>query len=199
VIAIIRNRGIATLKGNHDEKVEKLTTTADTLNEPGKKYAYHLINDEGRAYLKTLPSHIRLEYKLNVDPLNLVLAHGSTRSIDEYVLVDTAEQYLLQMMEEADADLLFVGHSHKPFHRVLKTENGKTKHVINIGSVGKPKDGDPRGCYVLLTLNENSPVTEQESIEVSFIRFDYDIERAAMAIENSLLPVEFADLLRNGK
>ncbi len=59
-IAEIRRWGIATLKGNHDEKVEKLTTTLDSLQEPGKKYAYHLISEEGRAYLKTLPAHIQL-------------------------------------------------------------------------------------------------------------------------------------------
>lgn len=197
VITMMRQRGIATLKGNHDEKVEKLTTTADSLNESGKKYAYHLINEEGRAYLKTLPAHIRLEYKLNGDQLNLVLAHGSPRSIDEYVLIDTDENYLLQMMNEVDAGLLIVGHSHKPFHRVLRTQDGRTKHVINIGSVGKPKDGDPRGCYVLLTLNESSSFEQQDSIEVTFVRFNYDVEKAATAIENSPLPVELAERLRN--
>ncbi|PZF71621.1 metallophosphoesterase family protein [Taibaiella soli] len=198
VIAEIRKRGIATLKGNHDEKVEKLKTTADSLKEPGKKYAYHLIDGEGRAYLKTLPAHIRLEYKLNDSPLSLVFAHGSTRSIDEYVLVDMDENYLLEMMDEANADLLFVGHSHKPYHRILTTGNGHYKHVINIGSVGKPKDGDPRGCYVLLTISDSSSVAEKDSIQVSFIRFEYDVEKAAQAIEKSILPVEFADALRKG-
>ncbi|OJW79662.1 MAG: YfcE family phosphodiesterase [Bacteroidetes bacterium 46-16] len=198
VIAEIRKRGIATLKGNHDEKVEKLKTTADSLKEPGKKYAYHLIDVEGRAYLKTLPAHIRLEYKLNGSPLNLVFAHGSTRSIDEYLLVDTDKDYILEMMEEANADMLFVGHSHKPYHRILTTATGQFKHIVNIGSVGKPKDGDPRGCYVLLTLNESSSVLDRDSIGVSFIRFEYDIEMAARAIENSMLPMEFADVLRKG-
>jgi len=198
VIAEIRKRGIATLKGNHDEKVEKLKTTADSLKEPGKKYAYHLIDVEGRAYLKTLPAHIRLEYKLNDSPLNLVFAHGSTRSIDEYILVDMDENYLLEMMDEANADLLFVGHSHKPYHRILAAENGHYKHVINIGSVGKPKDGDPRGCYVLLTISDSSSVADKDSIQVRFIRFEYDVEKAAQAIEKSILPVEFADALRKG-
>lgn len=199
VIAEIRRRGIATLKGNHDEKVEKLITTSDSLNEQGKKYAYHLIDESGREYLRTLPALIKLEYKLNDDELNLVFAHGSTRSIDEYVLVDTGEDYVLDMMQEAKADLLFFGHSHKPYHRVISTPGGKFKHVVNLGSVGKPKDGDQRGCYVMLTLNRNSSVLDKDSIHVEFRRVEYDVEKAAKAIETSLLPSEFAEALRLAK
>mgnify|MGYP003946576949 CR=1 FL=1 len=130
VINEIRRRAIGTIKGNHDEKVEKLTTTAQNLNEPGKNHAYHLISPEDREYLKTLPTHMKLEYKLQSGPLNIVFAHGSTRSIDEYVLVDTDEQYVLDMMQEANADMLFVGHSHKPYHRILRGDNNELKHVM---------------------------------------------------------------------
>jgi diadenosine tetraphosphatase ApaH/serine/threonine PP2A family protein phosphatase len=83
----------------------------------------------------------------------------------------------------------------------LPTENTEEKdirHAINIGSVGKPKDGDPRGCYVILTLHENTSKKGKDSITVEFVRFDYDIELAAKAIENSPLPDEFADMLRRG-
>lgn len=199
VITEIRKRGIAALKGNHDEKVEKLITTADSLNEPGKKYAYHLISEDNREYLRTLPAHIRLEFKLNEEKLNLVFAHGSTRSIDEYVLIDTEESYMLQMMDEADTDLLFVGHSHKPFHRVIQADKGIFKHVINIGSVGKPKDGDPRGCYVMVTLDKDASLSNSESIKIEFRRVVYDVEASAQSIEESLLPDEFAQALRNAK
>ena len=198
VIQEIRKRGIGTLKGNHDQKVEKLITTPNSLQEPGKNYAYHLISQENRDYLKTLPAHIKLEYKLQSETLNLVFAHGSTRSIDEYVLIDTDEKYVLDMMQEAGADLLFVGHSHKPYHRILR-DNDKFKHVVNLGSVGKPKDGDPRGCYVILTITPDSSILNKNSIQVEFRRFDYDIEASAKAIENSLLPTEFADALRLAK
>ena len=165
VIAQIRNRGIATLAGNHDQKI--------------KGHAYELVSSDNRAYLNTLPAHIRLEYS-NV---NIVLAHGSIRSINEYVLEDLDESYVLGMMSEAKADVLCVGHSHLPYHRIIGE-----KHVVNIGSVGKPKDGNPDGCYVLLTI--------EDSIKVEFIRFAYDIERAANAVEASPLPDELADRLR---
>jgi diadenosine tetraphosphatase ApaH/serine/threonine PP2A family protein phosphatase len=77
-------------------------------------------------------------------------------------------------------------------------ENPHYRHAINIGSVGKPKDGNPQGGYVLLTVNENSSIASKESIAVEFIRFDYDIEKAAKAIEDSTLPNEYAGMLRKG-
>lgn len=171
VIAEIRERGIATLAGNHDQKT--------------KGYAYELVTNDNRNYLSTLPAHIKLEFRLNDERLNIALSHGSTRSIDEYVLEDLDESYVSGMMDEAQADILCVGHSHKPYHRVIY----ENKHVINVGSVGKPKDGDPRGGYVILSIiNE---------IAVQFIRFSYNVEKAATAIEESPLPNELADRLRN--
>lgn len=171
VIAEIRERGIATLAGNHDQKT--------------KGYAYELVTDDNRNYLSTLPAHIKLEFRLNDERLNIALAHGSTRSIDEYVLEDLDESYVSGMMDEAQADILCVGHSHKPYHRVIYGN----KHVINVGSVGKPKDGDPRGGYVILSIGNE--------IAVQFIRFSYNVEKAATAIEESPLPNELADRLRN--
>lgn len=199
VIDEIRKRGIATLKGNHDEKVEDIVTTSESLSEPGKKYAYHLIREDNREYLKTLPAHIRLEYKLNGDQLNLVFAHGSTRKIDEYILIDTDESYVLELMAEVNADLLFVGHSHKPYHRIIAASGGKFKHVINLGSVGKPKDGDPSGCYVMVTINSHSTTMDKDTVQIAFRRVEYDVEASAKQIEDSLLPDEFAEALRLAK
>lgn len=183
IIAEIRKRGIPTLAGNHDQKT--------------KGFAYELVLAENHAYLDTLPARIKLEYQLNQDHLNIVLAHGSTRKVDEYVLADTDEAYVLEMMDEAKVHVLCVGHSHKPYHRVIQTGAG-FKHVINIGSVGKPKDNNPMGCYVLITLNETAAINDKDSIKVDFIRIAYDIEKAAKAVEESLLPNELADMLRKG-
>lgn len=165
VIAEIRKRGIAVLAGNHDLKT--------------KGFAYELVLADNRLYLNTLPNYIKLQHQ----NFNIILVHGSTRSIDEYVLENTDEEYVLEMMAEAQADVLCVGHSHLPYHRVVDN-----KHVINVGSLGKPKDGDPRGCYVLLTISDE--------VEVEFVRFNYDVEKAAIAIEDSPLPNELADRLR---
>jgi putative phosphoesterase len=196
VTEIIRQRGIATLAGNHDLKIKNLVTTPDSLSESGKNYAYHLISPKNRNYLLTLPRHINLEYQSNNGYLNIVLAHGSTRSIDEYLLEDFDESYVLEMMDESKADILCVGHSHKPYHRIIQ-QGDAYKHVINIGSVGKPKDGNPMGCYVMLTIHEDSNSTAKDRIQVNFCRFAYEVERAAKAIEDSPLSDEFAYRLRN--
>ena len=80
----------------------------------------------------------------------------------------------------------------------LKFGTIRFRHAVNIVSVGKPKDGNQQGCYVLLTMNEDTNLIEKDGVTVEFIRFDYDVEKAAMAIENSALPEEFADMLRQG-
>ena len=189
IINEIRKRGIATLVGNHDLKVKALPQiTKEELAETGKDYAYHIIEPENRAYLLSLPSHIKLEFRLQGQQFNILMVHGSPRSVDEYVLENTQSSYVSELMDEADANLLCIGHSHKPYHRIISRD----KQVINIGSVGKPKDGNPQGCYVLLTLDDVNP------INVEFIRFDYDIEKAVKGIEESPLPDEFAERLREG-
>ena len=160
-----------------------------------------IVQPDERKYLRTLPAHIRVEFQLNNDKLNLLLVHGSPRKINEYLFEDRDEKSMLRIMEEADADIMCFGHTHKPFHRTLPTETGENlhyHHAVNIGSVGKPKDGDPRGCYVILTVDETSSIQNKESVGVEFIRFEYDVEKAAKAVEDSPLPNEYADMLRKG-
>ena len=114
---------------------------------------------------------------------------------------DRDEKSLLRIMEQADADIMCFGHTHKPYHRILPTETPVDlhyRHAVNIGSVGKPKDGNPLGCYVILTINEESSVTNKDAVQVEFIRFEYDVEKAAKAVEDSLLPDAYADMLRKG-
>ena len=85
-------------------------------------------------------------------------------------------------------DVLVCGHTHLPYHRVLPSG----RHVINAGSVGKPNDGDPRACYLILEA-------QGREVNARFIRVEYDIEQAAQAIEASQMPDEFAQMLRVGK
>ena len=62
---------------------------------------------------------------------------------------------------------------------------------VPAGSVGRPKDGDPRAGYVLLEVSERE-------VNVEFIRVEYDVEAAASAIFASTLPNEFAEYLSTG-
>ena len=129
------------------------------------------------------------------------MVHGSPRKINEYLFEDREEKSMMRIMETYYADVMLFGHTHKPYHRVFEyTKDSKLayRHAINIGSVGKPKDGNPQGGYVILTINESSSKLNKDSIQVEFIRFDYDIEKAAKAIEASPLPNEYAEMLRKG-
>ncbi|MET6997828.1 metallophosphoesterase family protein [Chitinophaga defluvii] len=197
VIQEIRQRGIATIAGNHDAKVKGVQPAEPSKG--GKGYAYDIIDNDNRVYLQTLPAHLRISFQLNNDILTILLVHGSPRSIDEYLLEDMEEAALLNTFLEARTDILCFGHSHKPYHRIVLAngeEHPRFLHAINTGSIGKPKDGNPQGGYVLLHIKDNSSTLDKDSIQVEFIRFDYDIEKAAQAVENSPLPDDFADMLR---
>lgn len=210
VINEIRNRSIPTIAGNYDQGIGLMSDECGCVykTEPDKEmgkisiaYTNSIVKPEERNYLRTLPAHIRIEFQLNNDKLNLLLVHGSPRKINEYLFEDRDEKSLLRILEQADADIMCFGHTHKPYLKVLTTEssgNKRYRHAINIGSVGKPKDGNPNGCYVILTIDGDSSITNKESIRVEFIRFEYDIEKAAKAIEEGPLPNEYADMLRMG-
>ena len=211
VVNEIRKRGIPTIAGNYDfgigRNIDECGCAYKTDEEKanGKisiSYTNSIKQEEERNYLRTLPANIRVEFQLNEDQLNLLLVHGSPRKINEYLFEDREEKSMLRIMKDAGADIMCFGHTHKPYHRVLAENNDNTtryRHAINIGSVGKPKDGDPRGGYVMLTINDNSSVSAKDSVQVEFVRFEYDVEQAAIAVENSPLPNEYADMLRKGR
>lgn len=205
VINTIKSRNIPTIAGNYDQGVGMAgddcgcayKTDHDKSNgEQSITYTNSVVKPEERRYLRALPSHIRLEYQLNEEKFNILMVHGSPRKINEYLFVDREEKSMLRIMEQAEAHIMLFGHTHKPFHRILKDGNGNFRHAINIGSVGKPKDGDIRGCYVVIEIDERFSLTKADSFKVDFIRFDYDVEKAAKAVEDSPLPNEFADMLR---
>lgn len=211
VIQQIRQRGIPSIAGNYDKGIGihsddcGCAYTSDHEKEMGAisiSFTNGIMGDDERKYLRSLPSHIRIDFLNGKEPLSLLLVHGSPRKINEYLFEDRDAKSMLHILEKADADILCFGHTHKPYHRILadrSREEQRFRHAINIGSVGKPKDGNPNGCYVLLKIDEKSNHTHQDSIQVEFVRFTYDIERAAVAIEESILPDAYADMLRKGK
>lgn len=208
VINEIRKRGIPTIAGNYDFGVGRTSDDCGCAykTEEEKEMGIQsitltnqLVNSEERHYLRSLPAHIQVEYQLNSDSLFLLMVHGSPRKINEYLFEDRDEKSMFRILETSNADLLFFGHTHKPYHRIFEYEKDGQKayrHAINIGSIGKPKDGDPRGCYALITIDENSSKYDRNSIQVEFIRFTYDLDKATKAIEESILPNAYAEMLR---
>ena len=210
VINEIRRRGIPTIAGNYDQGIGLMSDDCGCAykeehdKDMGKisiGFTNSIVKPDERKYLRTLPAHIKIEFQLNNDKFNLLLVHGSPRKVNEYLFEDRDEKSLMRIVEGADADILCFGHTHKPYHRILSSfPNGVARyhHAINIGSVGKPKDNNPKGCYVMLTINPESSITNKDAVRAEFIRFDYDVEKAAKAIEDSSLPNEYAEMLRNG-
>ena len=212
VINEIRRRGIPTIAGNYDFGIGRATDDCGCAYKTDEEkangavsisFTNQIVQLAERQYLRELPKHIRVELEMQEgEPISLLLVHGSPRKINEYLFEDREEKSMLRMLEGAGADILCFGHTHKPYHRVLnsgKDAEPHFRHAINIGSVGKPKDGDPRGGYVLLELNEYSDLKNKNSIRVEFVRFEYDIEKAAKAVEESVLPDAYATALRVGR
>ncbi len=212
VIRAIRERGIPTIAGNYDYGIGRTSNDCGCAYKTDDEkangavsisFTNSIVEPAERQYLRELPKHIRLEFELNDgDPLQLLLVHGSPRKINEYLFEDRDEKSLLRILEGANADVLCFGHTHKPYHRILNSGTEAAphfRHAVNIGSVGKPKDGDPRGAYVLLHFDATSATRQAGSLRVEFVRFEYDVEKAAHAVEDSLLPNAYATALRMAK
>ena len=192
VIDMIRERNIPTLMGNYDQGVGNsrddcgCAYTSKVAEELGKRsiaWSNQNTTDENKLYLRQLIDQIPLE----LGGLRIRLVHGSPRKINEYLFENRPDASLERLLDMAQADVLVCGHTHIPYHRILPSG----RQVVNAGSVGKPKDGNPEACYVVLEANNRD-------LAVTFRRVPYDIERVAQAIEASDMPNEYAEMLRTG-
>ncbi|MEX1011678.1 MAG: metallophosphoesterase family protein [Balneolaceae bacterium] len=207
VIETIRSRGFPVIAGNYDQGVGAWsddcgcaykTEKEQSMGDQSIAFTNQIVTDENRAYLHSLPAHLRIEFGVNGNPWNMLLVHGSPRKINEYLFEDRKDESMLRMMRKADTHLMAFGHTHKPYHKALKDEDDRLRHAINIGSVGKPKDGNSDACYVILEWDGDLDLTREDSLQVTFMRVPYPVEKAARAVEESPLPDAFADMLRNG-
>jgi predicted phosphodiesterase len=114
-----------------------------------------VLNPSRLKYLARLP----LTRRIVLDDRSLYLVHGTPRDpLDEYLLEDP--EAWQQRIETINADFVCVGHTHMQFHLDL----GRVQ-VVNPGSVGQPRDGDPRCAYAVI-----------ENGKVSLRRVAYDID-----------------------
>ena len=140
-------------------------------------------SDANKAWLRLLTPEIRFE----ADGHRFLLVHGSPRRINEYLYEDKPDATFARIAAGANADVIVCGHTHRPYDKTVAGTR-----FINVGSAGKPKDGDPRACWA---LTETSP----DDVRVAFRRVAYDVEAAARAVEASELPSGFADQLREAR
>lgn len=200
VVALLRERGIEGVSGNYDSTVASAYKHCGCKYEDPRQeelshlsYAWTLehTSAESKRWLGTLPFRLDFRpYGGHQSGPRLIMLHGNPVLNTVYWTEDRPDAFSLQMAAQAGAkpgDVIAFGHTHKPWHKVIDGI-----HFVNTGSVGRPKDGDPRAGYVRLDFSDGG------GVDVQFVRIEYDVERTCAAIEASTLPNDFADYLRTG-
>lgn len=202
-----RELGSIFVRGNHDKACSGLSNLDDFNPIAGLAALWTR---------QTLaPGHLEFLRELPQGPLTpmggVQLVHGSPRDEDEYLLM-ASDAYI--QLAQATAPLIFFGHTHvqrcflleaggsmgKSLVPAYKSAKGKqtiklelkanTKYMVNPGSIGQPRDNDPRAAFLLYDTDENS---------ITFHRVPYDIERAQEKIIAAGLPERLAIRLAEGR
>jgi putative phosphoesterase len=184
VCALVQERGIATIYGNYDYAIARdlhdcgcayVTPHDREIGQLSVEWTLANTSQAAKDFMRELPFDLRFE--VGGTPVHLV--HGSPRKVNEYLFEDKPARLFERLAGAEAADTLVFGHTHKPWVR----EYGGVRFV-NCGSVGKPKDGDPRGAFAVITADE-------AAIE----RVPYDAQTVAAEVREAGLPGEFADKL----
>ena len=215
VVAHVRELSIPTVRGNYDDGIGHRRgecgcyyVTQQEKADGAASYAFtdSSLDDEDHDWLAALPDQIRLEH----ESARVLLTHGSPRKINEYLLPDRTEAQLARLANEARADAVCVGHVHVPYHRSMRAADGHSMvHYVSAGSVGKPKDGDQRACWVELLLGTEAelliPIPGDDAVgrvgqsEVWLgcrtHRLPYDVRSTQQAMIEAGLPSRLADAL----
>lgn len=194
VIEILRARNAIVVKGNHDAacvgEMDARLFNGDART--AVRYTETALSREDLQWLKDLPLIAHTEH--------LSVAHGTLDRPErfEYIQSTADADPSLDVM---DRPVCFVGHTHVPVTilRFLEAPNRTSytieRHVdlsessvalVNVGSVGQPRDEDPRAAYAIY---------DTETAQVEVRRVEYDIERAAARILKAGLPKMLADRL----
>jgi predicted phosphodiesterase len=198
-IALIRESQIPGVAGNYDSTVATdYKHCGCRYEDPRQEELSHVsynwtrqhVSKETKQFLAGLP------FRIDLLPLGghtagprLILVHGTPTLNTLYWSEDRSDDFCLKMAGIAGAkpgDVIAFGHTHIPWHREIEGI-----HFVNTGSAGRPKDGDWRAGYVLLSV-------DSMGVEIENVRVEYDLDRAMRGIRESSLPEEFAEHLRTG-
>jgi predicted phosphodiesterase len=197
----VRAHAAAVVRGNHDKAAVGLDDLEwfNPVARAAAVWTQHALTPENAGYIRNLPRG-----PLVLDGFQLV--HGSPLDEDEYILgagdADLAFDYL-------ETPLTFFGHTHlqggfirnharvETIGKTLASEERQTLeldpeclYMINPGSVGQPRDGDPRAAYVVYNPEESFLI---------FYRLPYDVWKAQEKIRRAGLPPLLADRLAAGR
>jgi diadenosine tetraphosphatase ApaH/serine/threonine PP2A family protein phosphatase len=194
----IQALGGPVLAGNHDLAAAGALDVSDftPMARLAIEWTIGVVSSETRRWLASLPARLETPHFLGV--------HGSPRDpIEEYILdLPTS----LAIFSEHPFSLCLVGHSHVPGAFVLEADGtlsarelpigeatplvATSRYIINVGSVGQPRDGDPRAAYVLL---------DAEAATVTLRRLPYTILATQEKMTTRGLPVPLAQRLALGR
>jgi putative phosphoesterase len=182
----VRHNATYAVRGNHDHGAAQ---DVSVIGGVGYKYLTGASRPVARAALAPAERRFLAELPVTrtvyLDHRRILLVHATPRDpLDEIAPPDP--ELWARRLEGVDADIVCVGHTHQQF---ALTVNGTM--VINPGSVGLPRDGDPRAAYAIL-----------EGDQLTLRRVEYPVEEAVRSVEASALPerakVMLATVYRTG-
>jgi putative phosphoesterase len=188
VCALIEERDIPTIYGNYDYAIGRdledcgcayVDRHDRELGQQSVTWTLSHTDQRSKDFMRALPFDLRFD--LTADRVRLV--HGSPRKVNEYLFEDKPARTFERIAADADCDVLVFGHTHTPWVH----EYGGVLFV-NCGSVGKPKDGDPRAAFAIL-----EPEGGRAAVRIE--RIEYDAAEVAREVATAGLPVEYAEKL----
>lgn len=177
-VDIIRERNMPSVMGNHDAAASGVTEPYN-FNPAAREAALWTRNElskKNRDFLAALPESIETEHFLAV--------HGAISDTDKYILDygDAEPEFYLMGPHR----LCFFGHTHVPARH--KSPSGPERFLVNPGSVGQPRDGNPRAAFLIYDTDTG----------IEFRRAEYDIASAQEKIIESGLDKRLAERLSDG-
>ncbi|MDX2197509.1 MAG: metallophosphoesterase family protein [Phycisphaerae bacterium] len=207
---LIRTHTRTCLMGNHDHAVLYEPTSFNQAAERSAYWTRKLLESEPNAELRNARWEFLGSLPIRVKETDVLFVHASPRRpINEYIFpedVFTNPQKVLANFERLDTRLCFVGHTHQPGvflddpyfdppHELPEApvyEVEDERAIINVGSVGQPRDRDPRASYVIIERNPEHCEDDRESKmaatlvcsvqTVEFVRLEYDVEKTCKKI-----------------
>ena len=166
---------VPTVMGNHDRAVASGTAFRfNRMAAAGVDHAREELDDDRLEWLSDLPDE-RREFDDRVK-----IVHGHPEDPDRYTY---PEEFSPRML--GDEDVLVLGHTH-----VQHAEQYSEGIVVNPGSVGQPRDSDPRAAYAVLDL---------DALTVDLHRVEYDVEAVQEAVSEAGLPEKIGARLSKGR
>ncbi len=185
-LAMVRKHHVKSVIGNHDrDSALGVPRSYNPHAELSCLWTHRQLSEDMSKYLLALPEKLCAVYR----GIRFFVCHGSPRDlVDEYVFPppETRRELLREYLRVTETDVLVLGHTHVPF-----VEEFPEGHVVNPGSVGQPRDCDPRASYLIVDVEGQRPL-------ISPRRVPYNVDEVARRIVEVGLPASLAQRLYRG-